>query len=74
MGSHPADSLADRLDELFPIPGPPLSHNFPLRWPGVSAKSGKALADTLKQDFLENHVFFVNEAFHKYVFTTFSST
>jgi hypothetical protein len=63
--SHPVDVFGDKLDKLFPIPGRPLSHSFPLRWPGITAQSGQALADTLKQDFLEHHVFFKDETFHK---------
>jgi hypothetical protein len=65
--SQPIHTSPDRLDELFPIPGPPLSPTFPLRWPGITAKSSKALSDSLKQDFLQYHIFFKDETFHKYM-------
>jgi hypothetical protein len=55
------------LDKLFYVPSAPLSPSFPLRWPGVTAKSGKALVETLKRDFVDYHVFFDDLGRHKYV-------
>jgi hypothetical protein len=53
------------LSKLFAVPSQPLSPSFPLRLPGISEESGKALVETLKEDYVKYHVFFDTVGRHK---------
>jgi hypothetical protein len=56
------------LSKLFAIPSQPLSPSFPLRLPGITEDSGRALVETLKEDYVKYHVFFDTVGRHKWDF------
>ena len=54
------------LDKLF---GMPTSTGI-LTLPGATPDSARKLIDNLKRNFVENHAYFNDEGFHKYVPTS----
>lgn len=65
---HPDSSSrmsSANLSKLFAVPSQPLSPSFPLRLPGITEESGKALVETLKEDYVKYHVFFDTVGRHK---------
>ncbi|KAK6971780.1 hypothetical protein R3P38DRAFT_2586737 [Favolaschia claudopus] len=47
-----------QLAMLWPEPGPPLTTESPVRWPGISPESTAAVRDYLQRDFEQHHGFF----------------
>ncbi|KAJ6467040.1 hypothetical protein DFH09DRAFT_1254293 [Mycena vulgaris] len=55
-----------QLMALFPNPGPSLTVDTPVRWPGNSAASTAAVREYLQQDYEQHHGFFNNKGFHNH--------
>ncbi|KAJ7023708.1 hypothetical protein C8F04DRAFT_1213242 [Mycena alexandri] len=55
-----------QLAMLWPNPGPPLTTEAPVRWPGISPASTAALREYLQKDYEQHHGFFNNRGFHNH--------
>ncbi|KAK7000197.1 hypothetical protein R3P38DRAFT_3328001 [Favolaschia claudopus] len=51
---------------LWPNPGPPLTTEAPVHWPGISPASTAMLREYLQRDYREHHAYFNERGFHNH--------